>query len=234
MTIHPINALSDNYIWVIEENDEAIVVDPGEAEGVLKLLEDKQLYLNAIILTHGHEDHTAGVNRILACFPETPVYGPEETADLNTETLKGEDTVELLGQDFDVFVTAGHTHGHISLLMNNDALFCGDALFSGGCGRVFTQDYQAQFAAIEKFKELDDDVKVYAGHEYTEKNLNFAHTIEPDNAVISEALEKVERLRKEGRPTLPSTIGREKDINLFLQAETLKAFKELRQARDDF
>lgn len=234
MTIHPIKALSDNYIWVIEENNKAIVVDPGEAEGVLKFLKEKQLYLNAIILTHDHDDHTAGVNRILARFPETPVYGPEETADLNTKTLKGGDTVELLGQQFQVIVTAGHTNGHISLVMNNDALFCGDALFSGGCGRVFTKDYQAQFAALEKFKALDDKVKVYAGHEYTEKNLTFAQSIEPENQAISDALDEVKRLRKEERPTLPSTIGREKDINLFLQAEMLEAFKELRQARDDF
>jgi len=234
MTIYPITALSDNYIWVIEEGSEAIVVDPGEAEGVLKHLADKELYPAAILLTHDHDDHTAGVNKIQARFPDTPVYGPEETGEFTTVTLKDGDTFELMGQHFKVFLTVGHTNGHISLLMNEKALFCGDALFSGGCGRVFTKDYQAQFASLKKFGELNDDVKVYAGHEYTEKNLNFAQSIEPDNQAVSDALDEVEKLRKDGRPTLPSTIGKEKEINLFLQAEALEAFRDLRNARDDF
>ncbi|MGO1588766.1 hydroxyacylglutathione hydrolase [Alkalibacterium gilvum] len=233
MTIHPIKALSDNYIWIIEKGTESIVVDPGEAEGVLEYLKENERSLTAILLTHKHDDHTAGVNKLIASYPGTSVYGPEETDNFNTKTLKDGDTFELLGETFEVFITAGHTDGHISLL-TRQALFCGDALFSGGCGRVFTGDYQAQFAALQKFKQLNDDVNVYAGHEYTEKNLKFAESIESDNQTIKEALEGVKDLRKDGKPTLPSTIGKEKGINLLLKAETLNEFIELRNARDNF
>ncbi|GEK91250.1 hydroxyacylglutathione hydrolase [Alkalibacterium kapii] len=233
MSIHPIKALSDNYIWIMKKGIDTIVVDPGEAEGVLNYLKENELNLAAILLTHKHDDHTAGVNKLVASYPSTPVYGPEETDDFNTETLRDGDTFDLLGDTFEVFITAGHTNGHISLLTRR-ALFCGDALFSGGCGRVFTGDYQAQFIALQKFKQLNDHVMVYAGHEYTEKNLNFAQTIDPENESISEALKQAEKLQKKGRPTLPSTIGREKEINVFLKAETLDEFKKLRDARDDF
>ena len=172
MIIHPIKAFSDNYIWIIEEGTEAIVIDPGEAAQVIDYLEKKHLQLNSILLTHNHEDHIGGVQKILT--------------------------------------------------------------FSAGCGRVFTKDYQAQYDALQKFKELDDEVKVYAAHEYTQTNLRFAHAMKPSDTLISEALSEVNNLRINGESTLPTTIGREKSINLFLQAEKMEDFKELRKARDDF
>ena len=139
----------------------------------------------------------------------------------------------MLGQTVQVSLAAGHTHGHISFLMGNH-LFCGDALFSAGCGRVFTGDYEAQYETLQKFKRLEDDVNIYAGHEYTETNLRFASDMQPDNEVVSKVLKEVRDLRAKGSPTLPTTIGREKEINLFLQAETLEDFIELRNARDIF
>ncbi|OJF97156.1 hydroxyacylglutathione hydrolase [Alkalibacterium sp. 20] len=233
MHIYPIKALSDNYIWIIEEGTEAIVVDPGEAEGVIDHLEEQQLHLTAILLTHNHDDHIGGVKEISANYPNIPIYGPKETEPLVKLVIQDGDSFELLGQPFQIFKTAGHTHGHISLLMG-EALFCGDALFSAGCGRVFTKDYQAQYAALQKFNRLNDEVHVYAAHEYTQTNLRFAHSLQPNNEVIVEALEQVNQMRAEGHPTLPSTIGKEKSINLFLQAETLEDFIHLRKARDNF
>lgn len=233
MKIHPIKAFSDNYIWVIEEDGEAIVVDPGEGEGVMSYLEEENLELIAILLTHNHDDHIGGVLEIYETYPDIAIFGPDETEPLVNHNVREDDSFELLGQTFKVFKTAGHTKGHISYLMN-EALFCGDALFSGGCGRVFTGDYQAQFDALEKFKPLDDAVKVYAAHEYTETNLRFARSIEPENQVIADALEEVQDLLVENKPTLPSTIGREKKINLFMQAVTIDNFIELRKARDEF
>ena len=115
-----------------------------------------------------------------------------------------------------------------------DDLFCGDSLFSAGCGRVFTGDYEAQYETLQKFKRLDDDINVYPAHEYTEINLCFAYDMQPDNEKVSKALEEVRELRAKGQPTLPTTIGREKEINLFLQVERLEDFIELRNARDDF
>ncbi|MDW0109504.1 hydroxyacylglutathione hydrolase [Sporosarcina aquimarina] len=233
MIIHPIKAFSDNYIWCIQEETEAVVVDPGEAGVVLDYLEKKQLRLAAILLTHMHEDHTGGVREILESHPEILVYGPEETIGMVNRIVKEEDTFDLLGQTFQVYETGGHTHGHISFLMGNH-LFCGDAMFSAGCGRVFTGDYEAQYETLQKFKRLDDTIHVYPGHEYTETNLRFAYNLYPENKIISKSLEEIKGLRAKGQPTLPTTIGREKDINLFLQAETVKDFVELRTARDDF
>ncbi|MGB3160077.1 MAG: hydroxyacylglutathione hydrolase [Carnobacterium sp.] len=233
MTVYPIKAFSDNYIWIIEEGTEAVIVDPGEAKHVIAYLEEKQLRLNSILLTHNHDDHIGGVQEILANYPEISIYGPKETEQLANQIVSEGDSFTLLGQNFQVFQTGGHTHGHISFV-TKEALFCGDALFSGGCGRVFTKDYQAQYDALQKFKQLDDDIQVYAAHEYTQTNLQFAQSIEPSNKVISESLTEVKDLRLNGQPTLPSTIGKEKKINLFLQAEKLEDFKKLRQARDNF
>lgn len=233
MNIKPIKALSDNYIWIIEEGKDAVVVDPGEAKDVIDYLKKQQLDLTTILLTHNHDDHTGGVKEILAHYPNVVVYGPEETKPLADHILQEGDTFELMGQDVQVFKTAGHTLEHISFLMGN-LLFCGDALFSAGCGRVFTGDYQAQYEALQKFNRLEDEVKVYAAHEYTQTNLRFAHSMEPSNDEIAEALNQVQELRAEDVPTLPSTIKREKKINLFLKAETLEEFTTLRKSRDVF
>lgn len=233
MKIHPIKALSDNYIWLLIEGTDAVIVDPGESREVIAYLEQKQLNLIAILLTHNHEDHIGGVNAILAKLPQTPVYGPKETVPLADHAVQAGDAFELLGQSFQVYKTSGHTPGHISFLMGG-ALFCGDALFSAGCGRVFTGDHQAQYNALQWFKSLPDMVQVYAAHEYTQTNLRFARSVQPANQVISQALEEANDMRGRDLPTLPSTIGKEKDINLFLQAATLKAFIDLRQARDIF
>ncbi|WP_034551552.1 hydroxyacylglutathione hydrolase [Carnobacterium funditum] len=233
MNIHLIKAFSDNYIWIIEEGIEAVVVDPGEAEHVMDYLEGKQLHLNSILLTHNHDDHIGGVQQILETYPDISIYGPKETEPLADHIVEEGDSFHLLGKNFQVLKTAGHTYGHISFL-TKEALFCGDALFSAGCGRVFTKDYQAQYDALQKFNQLDDGVQVYAAHEYTQTNLRFAHSIQPSNILISEALDEVNDLRVKGQPSLPTTIGREKEINLFLQAEKMKDFKELRKARDDF
>lgn len=233
MRIYPIKAFSDNYIWVIEEGTQAVVVDPGEAEDVMDYLEKQKLQLTAILLTHNHDDHIGGVKEILAKYPDIPVYGPIETEPLADHIVQEGESFRLLGQDFQVLKTAGHTQEHISFLMG-ESLFCGDALFSAGCGRVFTGDYQAQYDALQKFKRLDDKTQVYAAHEYTQTNLRFAHSMQPSNKAYSEALEQVNDFQAKEEPTLPSTIGREKKINLFLQAATLETFVELRKARDDF
>ena len=233
MDINLVKAFSDNYIWIIEEGTEAVVVDPGEAEQVMDYLEEKQLQLNSILLTHNHDDHIGGVQQISAKYPDASIYGPKETEDIADHIVVDGDSFSLLGQNFQVLKTGGHTEGHISFLMDN-VLFCGDALFSAGCGRVFTKDYQAQYDALQKFKQLDDEVQVYAAHEYTQTNLRFAHAMQPSNTAVSEALNQVNEMRAKGKPTLPTTIGKEKKINLFLQAEKMEDFKELRNARDEF
>lgn len=233
MEVTPLSAFSDNYIWVYEDNDEVIIVDPGEAEPVLDYLKEQKMQLDAILLTHKHEDHVGGVEGILEEFPDTVIYGPSEVSNIANYIVKEGDAFERLGQTIHVFKTAGHTEEHVSFIMN-DYLFCGDALFSAGCGRVFTGDYEAQFEALQRFKELSDKVKVYAGHEYTQTNLQFAQTVMPDSTAVAKELERVKNLDNKGIPTLPSTIGLEKEINPFLRAATLEKFIALREARDIF
>ena len=233
MKVHPIEAFSDNYIWLIQEGSKAVVVDPGEGPQVMEYLEENNLDLTAILLTHNHDDHIGGVLEIYEKYPEIPVYGPDEAEPLVTHNVKGGDSFNLFDEKVEVLLTAGHTEGHISYLMG-DKLFCGDALFSAGCGRVFTGDYDAQFAAMQQFRKLKNNVRVFAGHEYTETNLRFALTIRPHDVELTESLNEVVELRAHDLPTLPSTIGKEKEINLFLQADTVEEFKELRNARDQF
>src|SRR5699024_10531889 len=186
-----------------------------------------------LLLTHKHDDHIGGVEAIIAQYPKAIVYGPEETKEFNDQTIHPEESFEIYRKHFEVLDTPGHTEEHISYLMD-DSLFCGDALFSGGCGRVFTGDYQAQYNTLQKLAQLPKSTKVYAAHEYTLTNLEFAQSIEPTNQVIGEALEKVRKMREKNQPTLPSTIGREQEINVLLRAETVGEFTRLRKLRDNF
>lgn len=233
MKIKPIQAFEDNYIWLIEKEGRAAVVDPGEAAGVKDYLQENDLALAAVLLTHKHDDHTAGVDELVREYAGTPVYGPVECARWTSETVAEGDSFDLLGEPIEVMKTAGHTEEHISYLME-EHLFCGDALFYAGCGRVFTGDYQAQYDSLQLFSRLPDEVKVYAGHEYSLTNLEFAHSVAPDDDRIQKTLEEVRAMREKDQVTLPSTIGWEKEVNLFMQAEDVQAFKALRDQRDNF
>lgn len=230
----PIPALSDNYIWLIKENRQAIIVDPAEDKKVLDVLKQANLTPAAILLTHNHADHTDGVAGIKAEYVELPVYGSIEVAEFADQIVKDGDRFELLGHSFEVIKSAGHTAEHISYLMNLEHLFCGDALFSAGCGRVFTGDYQAQFDALQRFKKLPDMVQVYAGHEYTLTNLKFAEQVLGASCCFFEYQELAQIKREQGKPTLPTSIGIEQQINPFLRAETLEEFIALRKQRDHF
>lgn len=232
--ITPIPALTDNYIWILQKENQAIIFDPAEAKTVLDFLAKKQLKPAACMLTHNHSDHTDGVAELRANFPELPVFGPEETAAFATQIIQPEQQFEQLGLSIQIIASGGHTAGHISYLVDRQYLFCGDALFSGGCGRVFTGDYQAQFEAIQRFKQLPDFVEVFPAHEYTQSNLKFAETVMSSSCQLLEQQERVDILRSQNRPTLPTTIGLEKQINPFMQAATLTEFITLRQLKDRF
>ena len=173
MLINYIKAFNDNYIWTIEKDGKTLVVDPGDAGPVIDYLKDKKL--DYILLTHKHMDHVGGVKELKNKYG-AKVYGPLETKEYNDITLKDGDEFELLGENFKVILTAGHTEEHISYLMG-DKLFCGDALFLAGCGRVFTKDYKKAYEGLNKLKDLDDDTYVYPAHEYSFANLEFARSV---------------------------------------------------------
>lgn len=229
MFINYIKAFDDNYIWTIEKDDKIIVVDPGEASPVINYLKDKNL--DYILLTHKHSDHVGGVAELKNKYG-SKVYGPIETKEYNDVNLKDDDEFELLGENFKVILTGGHTKEHISYLMG-DNLFCGDALFLAGCGRVFTKNYKASYDGLRRLKKLDDNTKVYAAHEYSLDNLKFSKSV-ISNEDLDKEYEEVKNLRKEDKITLPSTIGIEKKINPFFIAKDLDEFIDFRNKKDNF
>lgn len=228
MNIIPVPALSDNYIWLIEKDNKILVVDPGEADLLLDIMASKGYTLEAVLLTHWHPDHTGGVEKLIKAHP-APIYGPPETK-VATEIVEGGETLSLLGETFDVMATPGHTEEHVAYLRGKD-LFIGDTLFLSSCGRVFTEDYKSMFESLQKLKALDDDVKVYSAHEYSLSNLEQSINYLKNDATERE-LERVRKLREEGKVTLPTTIGKEKQVNPFLIIDNREEFTRYRKERD--
>ncbi|WP_150538488.1 hydroxyacylglutathione hydrolase [Actinobacillus vicugnae] len=234
LTITPIPALADNYIWAIQKADDLIIVDPSDAIPVLDFIAKNQLNLTTILLTHNHRDHTDGIPELLEHYPNMTVYAPQEAAQFATQIVQPEQHLALFDYDVRVIESAGHTAQHVSFLFGNEYLFCGDALFSAGCGRVFTGNYQAQFDTLQRFKALPEFVEIFPAHEYTLSNLKFAEVVLPPSCALFEIQERAEILRSRNQPTLPTTLARELQINPFLQAVDLAQFIALRQQKDNF
>lgn len=219
----PVPALSDNYIWMVIRNDHAIVVDPGQSDPVAALLDQRNLVLDAILLTHHHADHVGGV---LALQQRTGavVYGPAtETLPACDHPLVEGDTVLLpsVGLKLEVLDIPGHTAGHIAyygqLTPGKPVVFCGDTLFAAGCGRLFEGTPAQMVDSLGKLRALPVDTLVCCAHEYTLANLRWALQVEPDNPALQQRWETAAQLRSEGAPTLPSTIAAEHQTNPFFR-----------------
>lgn len=222
LNIIPIPAFKDNYIWLITDskNNFGIIVDPGEAEPVLKKLKALDVKLAAIFITHHHADHTGGIAEILNQHP-VPVFGPKkELTNGVTQYVTEIDKIDIpeLALTFEVLEIPGHTSGHIAYY-GNGLLFCGDTLFSAGCGRLFEGTAEQMLTSLNKLANLPDTTLVYCGHEYTQANLHFAQTVEPDNLAIQQRIKNCEHLRNQNLPTVPSTLKEEKLTNPFLRCE---------------
>ena len=225
LTIEPILAFHDNYIWMIShpESKKVIIVDPGESENVLAVLRKRQLSLAAILITHHHYDHTNGIATILKNFP-APVYGPlRDVVPLCSHKLKEGDVITFpeLSATFSVLDIPGHTLGHIAFV-GEGVLFCGDTLFTAGCGRLFEGSVKQIVDSLAKLSSLPDDTNIYCGHEYTAANLAFAQTIEPDNPAILQRIADTNAKRAQGLPTVPASIALEKQTNPFLRCHIEK------------
>lgn len=223
LDVSPVRAFSDNYIWVIHgtvARNRVAVVDPGDAAPVIAHLEANGLELAAVLVTHHHRDHCGGVTALKARY-DVPVIGPaSEEIPLRTRAAQGGDRVELpdLGLTFDVIDIPGHTRGHIAF-HGHGVLFCGDTLFSAGCGRLFEGTPAQMSHSLAALRALPPETRVYCGHEYTANNLRFALAVEPGNERTRRYTQAAAGHLAQGRPTLPSTLSLEIEVNPFLRCD---------------
>ena len=254
VNILTIKGFVDNYFWLIKENSSArcIVVDPGDATPVLEMLKSQNLTLDAILLTHHHHDHVGGVNDLLTTMPNINVFSKNQLF-ANTQCVKDDDVLTFFDGLYSLTVmeTPGHTLDHIGFY-NKEVAFCGDLLFSAGCGRIFEGTSEQMYASLSRLAQLGEDVKIYCSHENTQNNLSFAYHIEPKNSDLLAYIEQVAKKRQQGLPTIPTTLGLEKKINPFLRCEKkslldsiqyqlnmslttpINCFRELRRYKDRF
>jgi len=235
MQIYPVPAFQDNYLWVLTDTDssQAAVVDPGDAVPVLAFLARHSLQLQAILVTHHHADHIGGISTLLSAFPEAVVYGPDTSRIPQvTHAVCEGSQIRILGRHFRVLEVPGHTLEHIAYVSEPDisepddtsspALFCGDTLFAGGCGRMFEGTPPMMQASLQKLANLPPDTAVYCAHEYTLGNLRFANAVMPDNQALQQRQVRDTATRANNLPTVPSTIATELATNPFLRCNDLK------------
>ena len=218
MHCFPIPAFDDNLIWLWHDGERAAAVDPGDAEPVLHTLHERDLRLDAVLITHLHDDHTGGAAR-LRRETGAQVYAP--SWDGATQAVRGGTTLSLIGRRVEVLHVPGHTAEHVAFVLPQPGwLFCGDTLFSAGCGRLFGGTPAQMTASLERLAALPPQTQVFAAHEYTLANLRFAAAVEPDNAALHAYAERCRELRGRGQPTLPSTLATELAVNPFLRTRT--------------
>ena len=253
LEIFIINALSDNYVYLLrnEEKNITSVIDPGEAEPVIKFLKNKSWQLDEVINTHHHHDHIGGNKKLLDIYKSkliAPSYEKNRISNIDI-VVSDNETINITGISTKVFHTPGHTLGHVCFYMPEEkCLFSGDTLFYLGCGRVFEGTMNQMWTSLLKLKSLPEDTSVYCGHEYTLSNMKFANYIDTNNALLNKISLEIKNKREKGLPTVPFNLGIEKRINPFLRADddnfiksvglssinATESFEEIRLKKDSF
>jgi hydroxyacylglutathione hydrolase len=247
MQVIPIPCLNDNYAYLVIRDRRAAVVDPSQADPVLRAIDEYELKLTEIWLTHHHWDHVGGIDPLIEECPIEHVRGSRYDADhqripRQTDALSDGDAFEFGGSTVDILEIPGHTLGAIAFITEGN-LFSGDTLFIAGCGRVFEGTMEMMSQSLAKLRSLPLDTKVWCGHEYTVNNLRFAQTVEPDNPEVTRALREAIAAREAKQFTVPGRLDRELATNPFLRfddpnvaagRDPVASFAAIRQAKDNF
>lgn len=230
----PLPALKDNYIWLIKKTDQCIVVDPGDAEVVIRYLESHSCCLSAILITHYHWDHTQGISALIKKW-SVPVFGPCGVEAV-THIARVEDEIKGLegSLSLNVLEIPGHTLDHLAYYVlpakdNPGMVFCGDTLFGAGCGRVFEGTLEQMYQSLMRLRSLPSDTLVCPGHEYTVANCRFAAWLEPHYSAVQARLQSVIATRAAGHSTLPSRLEEEKSTNPFLRCDEVSLVQSVLQ-----
>ncbi len=243
--IHPVAVLSDNIIWVWVHGNQAIVIDPAVSEPIIDWLDTRGLQLVAVLQTHHHSDHIGGTPGLLQRWSSAEVVAAADDLEripFQTLSVHDGDAIELLGRPVRVMDVHAHTRAHIAYWLPEGAcstsrtsvLFCGDTMFSGGCGRLFEGTPADMHRALQRLGSLPPDTLVCCAHEYTEGNLRWAAQQVPNDALITNRLQEVQAKRRSGSLTLPSSIAEEWRSNLFLRATSAEQLGRLRQHKDNW
>ena len=252
LSVEPIKAYTDNYIWLVSTNEGSIVVDPGESEEILNLIDTNKIDLKGVLITHHHYDHTNGLLDLTNKM-NLEVYGPKKIEGIN-KIVKESDKFSLIGIDFEVIEIPGHTLDHLAFYSSNNKdpiLFCGDTLFAGGCGRVFEGTFEQMFKSLKKISNYPKETKIFCGHEYTLSNLKFALEVDEDNKELADEYINVKKLISSDIPSLPTNLNKELKVNPFLRCneiniknkvidkfdiidDELEIFTALRKWKDNF
>ena len=250
ISVKILNQLKDNYSFILfNESGDASVIDPAESSPIIEYVNEYNLNIKDIFITHHHKDHTSGTEGIIKNFPNVNVHSPSSYIKNTRFVLRNDDEVETKINSFKIISTPGHTLDHIIYLDNhNKILFCGDTLFRLGCGRVFEGTLNQMFSSLQKINELDDNLIVYCGHEYTLKNLNFLESVLNKKDIFSNIRRKIEEDLKISKKSVPFSLIEEKSYNLFLNQNSkigdlikkelglnnFELFQHLREKKDNF
>ncbi|MFG6448370.1 hydroxyacylglutathione hydrolase [Roseateles sp. BYS180W] len=227
MNLVALPAFHDNYIWLLHDAEQALVVDPGEASVVQQALAQRQLQLSGILVTHHHADHVGGVAQLVAEHGAT-VWGPAslQLPGVDIQPCLGDEVLDWAGLTIEVLATPGHTLDHLAFVLRAQAaleeplLFCGDTLFSAGCGRLFEGQPAQLHASLQRLASLPPHTRVCCAHEYTLANLRFARMLQPELAALQAHEAWAQAQRRHNLPTLPSTLAKEREINPYLRCDS--------------
>lgn len=239
MKIHFLKALKDNYVYILEdtETSEALIIDPGEAAPVIDFFRKNQLQPKWIVNTHHHYDHVDGNSELKKKYQLEVLcsgYDFKRVPGADRPVGDGEKLFFTSQIQMEALMVPGHTLGHMILYSEkSESLFSGDTLFSLGCGRLFEGTPEMMFQSLKRIKSLPQDTKIYCGHEYTLKNIEFTESLEKSKALESFKVQVVDQLNK-GLPSLPTTLQNELELNLFLKAKSADSFASIRAQRDQF